>query len=1313
MTPPFIAALVLAAIAFVLIAWLMWRARSKPMAAQPPKNRSGQSRWVLFRDNLRRRYAVIDRAFRYVTARRDWRYSSSWLLLMGFPGDGKSSIAASIPDNMLRSSQRRDARQESYLNAAVPNTQWHFLEKGILIDPVRMMGEPPALSVSDPRWAAMVADLDSLRPDRAIDGIVWVISATRLQAATEAERQALGRYAYARVHELQDAFAYALPVYVVVSQCDSLVGFDAFWQAQDARLRNEIVGWSSPSIDDNGLPSEWVPKIFNKLIDSMRSLVLEVATSKDEIKEVDDFFLFPQHMRSLEKPLLSFIEALFKPNVYETRSFCRGVYFTGAIGASVGAKTTALRKDVAFTAGLIEDKALAEQHLAQRTQKGLLARNRLIRRLQLGLIGSAVALAIALPWSAAEVNRHAQTLRDTLINISVNSKSLKQHSCLDQERIYTLVTQVTTLNEHTRYAAIPLSWVDRRINHGITEVVSANALQDVVLPSLACKLQQKIDALSAASLQISETLSSPDAAYTNDQQQLKRQLSELATLEENLARFASIAQPGMIDERRQLMDFGALAEYVYRKPLPEGVLKDDSPLPDALLQATYANVPSVTPEIREHMVKQFDSMAAQAQGDLLRRTGAGVALLSSLQEGRPPLLDTLRSFNSWLDWVHIAWLHSTPADNPCTRMESEIAPGIEDLIRDHHYDPSLRDTLARFDSAACYQPAVDELRSATLPPYGALFLVNPTNHELEGISPGLNGETHGLHALTQVGFMQLKSPESYSCNGAAGGWNPSTFDQLLAQLREYQLFASQQKVSQLTPVANQPLYDRLARIQLELSLQDSLARNQRAQIEPVDTGLDASSQLDRELSEESANLAAALDPLLQSQQRMRQLGFGTIADEIGQCAQNYGSSMLLDVSSLASSSHLYDPSIQPGEDDTLPLFDLGTTPVLQGYLDRQLQRVQVLSRYAAPFVTLLKQTQGTNNSQRSNTQTDAYWGNTISELNRAVQFADPAGQTAHLDDFFLKQLAVLSYANCDATLGGYTSAATGNDLFSMRRIAMEKIAHAACGGHGQSGSDLHFMRIGMLFNSQVAGRYPFGPADAREVSPAVVKAFFAYYVKEKPELETWLASAKGSKAAQMKTFIGQLDAVQTFFASNLSVTPQSAPINVDIGFRALPGDSPISNQLIGWAIRSGSNQVVTWPGSSTTLGWSFGDSATLDLQWADRSHYTPLPDSTQGDLNVSGYHAVFQASGSWALLRWLDTHPAPGSASALDPNQRVLRFQVPVLDNTAQPKTGKGGASTGTADFYLTVKLSGTDPATKAPVSLDPPTFPREAPVLW
>lgn len=1318
--PLFLALAALAAVAFLLIAWLMWRARSKAIAARPAESREKQGHWVRFRDGVKRRYAVIGRALRYLWARRDWRYRSSWLLLMGFPGDGKSSLAASVPEELQRAARQRETKQETYLSQAVPNSQWLFLEKGILIDPDSVLGEPlktnagaaavAGASPADARWSEMLADIDSLRPDRALDGIVWVISAERLCAATAEQRATLGRQAYACIHELQDTFAYALPVYVVFSHCDTIPGFDGFWRTQDPRLRSQIVGWSSSTLDDNGLPADWVPKAFDKVVDGLRSLVLEAATSKDHIDDVDGFFLFPQHMRSLQAPALDFLATLFKTNVYETRSFCRGLYFAGVVGANELPEVAGPRKDVSFIEGFIRDKALAEQRLAQRTQKGLLARNRLIRRLQLCLIGIAVALAVALPWSAAQVNRHAQGLRDTLINISLNSKTLAQHGCLDQERIYKLVAQITLLSENTRYAAIPLSWVDRRIQSGVTDVVSKNALQQVILPAMACKLTQKIDALSAATLKLSENAAAPDAAYADYQKQLKHQLTELSALEDNLQRFARIAQTGMVARRGVLVDFGALAEYLYGSPLPADTVKRDSPLGDALVAAHYANLPSISVEMRERLGKQFERMAAQAESDLLRRAAEGVSLLASLQEGKPPLLDNLRSFNSWLGWVHNRWLLSTPADNPCTRMGDEITPGIEDLIKHHRYDASLRNTLSYFDEESCYQPAVDSLRSATLAPYGALFVINPSNHRLEGISPGLGREVGGLHDLAATAFMQIKSPMPYSCNGAAGGWRSSTFDAVLAQLREYQEFASRERLGQVGVAGDQPLYERLARAQLQLALQDSLARNQRGQVQAMDAGLDASSQLDRELSEESSDLSAAIDPLLQSQQRMRQLGFGSLANEVGQCAQNYASSMLLDGSSLASASHLYDPPLPSGGDDNTPLFDLGTVPVLQGYLDRQLQRVQVLSRYAAPFVTLLKQTQGINNSQRINTQVDVYWGGTISELNRAVQFADPAGQVAHLNDFFLKQLANLTYANCEATLAAYASPAPGNDLFSARRGEMEKLARAACSGRGQSSSDLHYARIGMLFNSQLAGRYPFGPADSREVSPAVVKAFFVYYAKEKPELKTWLEHATGARAAKMKAFLDQLDAVETFFAGTLSAQPQSLPIQVKVGFRALPDRSPISNQLIGWTLHAGGAQGAAWPGADDSFAWSVGTPLSLDLQWADRSRYMPLPDAAQPDLRSSGYHAIFETGGSWALLRWLDARGAPAETGALDAAQRLLRFRVPVLDSYA---ASGGGKSNDQADLYLTLKLSGTDAATKAPVPLEAPAFPREAPVLW
>lgn len=1263
--------------------------------------------WQRLRTVTNNAWRLIDRAWRYLIARHDWRYQSAWLLLMGFPGDGKSSLAASIPEPLRHTRLQRNTKQEDWLRAALPDAACSFLQRGILLDPQGTIGEPGA--AGDARWSNLLADIDSLRPDRALDGVVWVISATRLLAADTAQWKGMGKHAFTRLCELQDAYAFALPVYVVISHCDAVQGFDAFWRAQQDSRYREIVGWSSPTIDDNGTPAEWVGKAFDRLIDGFRALVLEAATQRDSIDDADNFFLFPLYMRGLSLPLSTFLGELFRTDAYETRAFCRGVYFTGVVDLPASKnQDSAPRSDVAFVEELMAQKVFAEQRLAQRTQKGLLLRNQLIRRLQLGLIGAAVVLAIALPWTAARVNAQAQILHDTIVDVSVSSRRLAQLGCLGKDDVYPLMEEVASLDTRTRYLAIPLSWMDRRVNQGIRNVVAAQALRKVILPSMACSLEKQIDALSSVTLKPGADDEAPATADLRLLNQVRQLLADLVSLEDQLDRFAYVSRTGSeLDRQRMMQDFSELADYVYGKPLPAHLLSSNNILADALVKASYPDPPRMTPERRARVIRELNTLALQSRQMLLQRMKSGIPLLAALQEDKPPILLQLHRFNAWMDWIRGSWLTSTPTLNPCSFVARTLQPELDILINTHHYDPSLRAGLDRFSTQECYLPAVNILRSASLPPYGALFVVNPDTQQLEGIDPGLFAEASGLAVLADLAYMQLPARQPYRCNGNASGWRSDTFGELTAQMRQYMVFAAGRNVSPLSTSADdRPLFDRLARSQLKLALADGLARNQRANVDiGIDTGLDATSPLEQMLATESANFAQATGPYLESLRRMRQLGMNDLAGEMDQCARNYASDMLLDISGLAASSHLYDLPARTGHEDGSAVFDLGSTPVLQSYLNRQLARAQVLASYAAPFVTLLKNSDGVDDSRRSNSQSGVYWANTIAELNRQLQFADPVGQVAQVNDFFLKQLGALNYDSCAGALNSYAPAQPGNDLFSERRMAMLRTAQVACTGNSDSDAALHFVRISALFNSQLAGRYPFGPPDAPEVSPAVVKAFFVYYANEKPSLETWLANAKNAQVGRIKSFIDQLDAVQAFFAGNLLATPQSAPISMDVGFRALPADSPYSNQMIHWTLQAG-NSSASWPGTAITATWNIGDPVSLDLQWANLSRYKPLPDANQSDLHVSGYHSVFQVGGAWAILRLHDLHKSGAGTNALDPAQQLLQFQVPLL----QPAGAGAPAGTGKAQFYLTLKVSARDPASKAMAVLTVPDFPRSAP---
>ncbi len=1306
MSRAFVVCLVLALVALLLIVVLLWRARRAPAAPAVrgvPRKVAGHGRWVTLRDAARRRYAVVERAVRYLLARRDWRYRSNWLLLLGMAGDGKSSLAASVPDDLLRRPSGADLRNEAWLRASVPRAQWRFLDSGVLLDPDATTAPEVA---GQAHWHDLLGDIESLRPDRAVDGLVWALSADRLLSSDDAALDALAQAMFTRVYSVQERYAYALPVYLVLTRMDAVPGFDAFWAAQDPALRREIVGWSSPTLDDNGTPAEWIAKAFGKLLDGLRTLVLASAAARDHIDDADDFFLFPQHMRRLQVPLQRVLDVVFKPNMYETRAFCRGIYFVGPDGSD-GAAASAPRRDVGFLGDLLAEKVFGEKGLAQRTRKGILARNRLLRGLQLGVAAAALAGVVALPWTAWHVASRGKALHDMVVDVSASSDALARGGCLDARRFNELVGQIARLDTRTRYLAIPASWVDRRIPDGVVRTVSGKALDQVLLPSLACELQKRIDTLSSAVLAPAGGDVPPDQAFERAHAQLDAQLSHLAALEDALARFRTLGHPA--DEggvRALLAAFADVSRYVHGKPVPRDALAADGMLGKALLAARYGSAPDIGHDRQRQLIERFDTMAEEAASDLSRRVASGPALLAELKDDRPPVLPTLRAFDDWLRWVGTGWVLSTPASNPCAREVDALRPGIDVLIRKHGYDASLRDTLGHFDTTHCYLPAVATLRQASVPPYGALFTVNATTGELQGISPGLAAEASGLHALAGMGFMQVASMQAFSCNGSAGGFRAGAFDEVLGELRDYQAFGTRERQAHPVAEGTEPLYERIAHAQLARTLEDSLARNQRQRVGEGDSpGLDAVSALDRELSTESVALSASIGPMLQSLQQLRQLRFAALADSVGQCARNYASGMLMDVSGLASASQLYAPPVQAAnEAGDAPMFDLGSTPVLQAYLQRQLARAQVLSGYAAPFVTLLKNSRGTSDTHRLNAQTDVYWDGTIDQFNRAVQFADPAGQVAALEDLFLKQLATLTYATCDAALSAYRGPAGGNDLFSARREAMLRQATLACTAQGKAGSELHFYRIAMLFNSEVAGRYPFGPPDAHEVTPDTVRAFFVYYAKEKVELMTWLATAKGDRAARMKAFIAQLDAVQAFFAGNLSVVPVGAPLSMEVTFRARPQDSPLSNQLVGWTLSSGTGKA-NWPDVAPTLAWTFGQPVSLDLAWADSSRYTPVADPAQADLGVNGHHAVYRADGPWALLHFIDTHRAP-SASGLDPDAVLLGFDVPTVVST--PSAGEDTVAR--ARLYIALRLSSNDPTTHAAQPLHVPVFPQQAP---
>ena len=153
MNPVYIAIAAFVAVAGVIIALLLWRARKpailpapaakgacckdEPLPEPAPKRRS-----------MRERITAVFDAIDYLRTRREWRYGMPWMLLLGEHGAGKSSTIGSVA-KQNRLSDDVSATQKDEL--AIDGIEWHFFNQGAMIDP---QGRLPTPCARNGHWTA-------------------------------------------------------------------------------------------------------------------------------------------------------------------------------------------------------------------------------------------------------------------------------------------------------------------------------------------------------------------------------------------------------------------------------------------------------------------------------------------------------------------------------------------------------------------------------------------------------------------------------------------------------------------------------------------------------------------------------------------------------------------------------------------------------------------------------------------------------------------------------------------------------------------------------------------------------------------------------------------------------------------------------------------------------------------------------------------------------------------------------------------------------------------------------------------------------
>ncbi len=185
-----------------------------------------------------------------------------------------------------------------------------------------------ATSDDDAEWRALADGLYKHRGDRALDGVLLAVPMEALLEASEADRAALARRLRARLELLTQRFGVGVPVYVVVTHADRLVGFAETFAGLDKRERARPWGFVVEA--GGGALEDEVHEGLAALGATLRARVPTALASERRLECRGPIAELPAHFDTLVDPLSTLLAQIFVASVYGETPVLRGVYLTSA-----------------------------------------------------------------------------------------------------------------------------------------------------------------------------------------------------------------------------------------------------------------------------------------------------------------------------------------------------------------------------------------------------------------------------------------------------------------------------------------------------------------------------------------------------------------------------------------------------------------------------------------------------------------------------------------------------------------------------------------------------------------------------------------------------------------------------------------------------------------------------------------------------------------------------------------------------------------------------------------------------------------------
>jgi type VI secretion system protein ImpL len=278
---------------------------------------------------LRRRFKdavlTVQRSSLYGGHSKRLRKDLPWYLMLGPQGSGKTSLLESSGLNFpLNQRNTQHTSSEKRLGC-----DWYFAEHGVVLDTAGRFLSQGAHKVDAHAWYTLLGLLRQRRRNRPLNGVLINVPIELLQENHQEQLAELTGQVRARLQEIHHQLRCDVPVYLVLSKADQVVGFDEFFDSLSREENQQVLGVSFRKGQD-GNDEHVLREELEALLLRLNSQVLTRVHQERDTQRRGRILDFPHRLGMIGSPLCTFVNNAFASNRYRHTSVLRGFYLTSA-----------------------------------------------------------------------------------------------------------------------------------------------------------------------------------------------------------------------------------------------------------------------------------------------------------------------------------------------------------------------------------------------------------------------------------------------------------------------------------------------------------------------------------------------------------------------------------------------------------------------------------------------------------------------------------------------------------------------------------------------------------------------------------------------------------------------------------------------------------------------------------------------------------------------------------------------------------------------------------------------------------------------